>query len=322
MPRISFRESASNQYATFEQIDSLMHVIRPSGWLWLVVCSVISITVLGWSVAGSIVTRVHGEGIMVHEGGVVTNVVAPEAGRLIRFTVHPGDRVKKDQVVAEIDQPLLRQEVEILTKYLARQKGTVASGSKAVSGSTVESRESDLALATTKLRLASQVVAGNDGIVADELAQPGMLVERFEPLLALETGADALEALLFFPSGAGKKIEPGQLVEISPKSFNINESIFHWGRVRQISTLPLSHEAMSSLIADDNLIADWTKSYGAPLSARVEILPEKQPRHNGSEKQTPLASGTLLTGAVRVKQQSPISIIIPGLAQWFNQRYE
>lgn len=209
MPRISFRESASNQYATFEQIDSLMHVIRPSGWLWLVVCSVISITVLGWSVAGSIVTRVHGEGIMVHEGGVVTNVVAPEAGRLIRFTVHPGDRVKKDQVVAEIDQPLLRQEVEILTKYLARQKGTVASGSKAVSGSTVESRESDLALATTKLRLASQVVAGNDGIVADELAQPGMLVERFEPLLALETGADALEALLFFPREQARKSSPG-----------------------------------------------------------------------------------------------------------------
>lgn len=318
MPRVSFRESASNQYATFEQIDSLMHVIRPSGWLWLVVVSIISLTVIFWSVAGSIVTRVHGEGIVVHEGGIVGNVLAPEAGRLIRYTVHSGDKVKKGQLVAEIDQPLLQQEVEILTRNLARMKETgAASGSaKTVSSNALQSCESELELATTRLRLASQVVAGDDGIVAGELAQTGSLVQRFEPLLTVETGADALEALLFFPSGAGKEIEPGQLVELSPKSININESIFHWGKVRQISTLPLSQEAMSSLVADDTLIAEWTKSFGAPLSARVAILPQSPVQ---DAKQNRLDSGTLLTASVRVKQQSPIAIIIPGLSQWFDR---
>jgi HlyD family secretion protein len=106
---VIFRKVALERLSSPEQLDQLLRVTEPRGWLALGGLGAVILASLGWAVFGSIPTEARGEGILLRRGGV-SNLVAAEAGQVEELLVGVGDVIATGQVVARIRQEeLLRQ---------------------------------------------------------------------------------------------------------------------------------------------------------------------------------------------------------------------
>jgi len=113
-----FRESALNKMSSPEQLDTLMKVVTPKGWLALCTVFCILLVVVMWGFTGSIATTVQGMGVLVPGGGVF-QVSAPTSGRVTDLSIRVGDFVEKGQVIARIANPKLLQEISQSESTLA-----------------------------------------------------------------------------------------------------------------------------------------------------------------------------------------------------------
>lgn len=106
-----FRQRAINRLSSPEQLDRILVVARARDWVGLGTLGVLIAIALGWSVLGSVPTRVLGQGLFVSQGGQVFTAVSPSAGTIKRITAVEGQVVRIGDVLAEIDQPGLQQEL-------------------------------------------------------------------------------------------------------------------------------------------------------------------------------------------------------------------
>lgn len=101
MKRTIFRRAAIERLASPEQLDQLVRITTPKGWLALVALSVLLVAVLVWAFVGTISEKVYGHGILLRAGGVV-DVEARVSGVLSGIYVDIGQEVQKGQIVARI----------------------------------------------------------------------------------------------------------------------------------------------------------------------------------------------------------------------------
>ncbi len=101
--KILFRKSALERLSSPEQLDTLMQVTSPLGWVALSAMGVLLLVALGWGIFGNVPTKVMGQGILIR-GGSVYAIEAGSAGQVVNVDFGPGDLVKKGQVVATIAQ--------------------------------------------------------------------------------------------------------------------------------------------------------------------------------------------------------------------------
>lgn len=105
-----FRKKALQQLSSPEQLDRLMTVTTPVGWLALAALGLILAAAMVWGIFGRIPITAQGAGFFVNAGGVY-EVVAESSGRVYDFRIRPGDTVEAGQVVARISQPDLLNEL-------------------------------------------------------------------------------------------------------------------------------------------------------------------------------------------------------------------
>ena len=124
MSKKIFRETALERLSSPEQLDKMIRVTSPRGWMSLsALCAVVA-AVIAWAFFGRIPTTEISKGILVPGGGN-PQVVAPSAGRLKSLLVTVGDLVQEGQVVGEIDrkdlEEQLRQGIQTLRDLQERQ---------------------------------------------------------------------------------------------------------------------------------------------------------------------------------------------------------
>lgn len=112
-----FRQASLKKLSSPEQLDQLLRVTSPAGWLALSALGLILATALTWSLVGQIDTHVTGQGILLVEGDLMV-IVAEANGPLTEFEVRVGQEVRAGQVVAHIEQPDL---VEAIRKSRAER---------------------------------------------------------------------------------------------------------------------------------------------------------------------------------------------------------
>lgn len=94
-----FRQEALEHLASPEQLDRVMRVTNPKGWLALATAGAILAGLTAWSILGTIPTRVTGQGILMAPDGV--EVVVAEMGAVVEdVLVSAGQDVTVGQVVA------------------------------------------------------------------------------------------------------------------------------------------------------------------------------------------------------------------------------
>lgn len=101
-----------------EQLDRMLHVVPPAAWPALVVLATLLLGGLVWSIVSSAPVKVTAQGILLTPSGVA-DVVASAGGRLVRLDAQPGQRIRKGQPVAEIDQPEIASQLETQRRKLA-----------------------------------------------------------------------------------------------------------------------------------------------------------------------------------------------------------
>lgn len=106
-----YRQSALHKLSSPEQLDLLLEVISPKGWLALLGLGMLILCAIIWSVVGAIPTRVEGSGILLKKGGL-TSVNALSAGQLTEITVTASAEVQKGQILARLALPELRTELD------------------------------------------------------------------------------------------------------------------------------------------------------------------------------------------------------------------
>ena len=110
-----FRKVALDRLASPEQLDELMEVTTPKGWLALLTLGGSIVVALLWGIYGSVPDKVVGKGLFVKTGGIV-DIVSQYAGQVTAVYPENEKIVEKGQTLARVTQPKL---LEDLTKSKA-----------------------------------------------------------------------------------------------------------------------------------------------------------------------------------------------------------
>jgi HlyD family secretion protein len=113
-----FRKVSLERLSSPEQLDQVLRVTATKMWLGVVAIFLILVTTVVWGLTGSISTTAAGQGVIVRKGGVL-NVVSRGGGLVVDLKVKVGDRIKADQVVARIAQPLLAERIRSMRQGYA-----------------------------------------------------------------------------------------------------------------------------------------------------------------------------------------------------------
>jgi len=167
-----FRKSAVEKLSSPEQLDVMMQVTSPKGWMALLGVSILLVFVVIWSVVGQIGIKVDGDGLLIR-GSAVLDVTSQTAGRITQLSVKAGDLVKAGQVVAKIDQPELETKIatskEELELKISNARAQLAdlqaqTGRMGASGSSIVSKYR-AQLAELKEKAATQQKLVNKGLL-------------------------------------------------------------------------------------------------------------------------------------------------------------
>jgi HlyD family secretion protein len=115
-PQRAFRAAALDRAASPEQLDHVVVITKPADWIFTLVLCIALVAAVLWGIFGRVPTRVSGEGILISRGGKVVDAVSAAAGRLQAVAVAVGDRVRKDQPIAEIVQTDIKQKHSAATE--------------------------------------------------------------------------------------------------------------------------------------------------------------------------------------------------------------
>lgn len=177
-----FRNVSLERLSSPEQLDQLMQVTDPKGWIILASLGVVLLTSVAWGVLGSIPQNVGGTGILVKSGGVF-EVISLSSGRISDVAVSVGDEVTEGQVVARLSQPeladQLREAKAVRAVLMAQHEELIAFGSQDVA---LQSR----LLAQQRTTVAQSIAAAEQSVkwyeekiaIQEKLVQEGLLTKQ------------------------------------------------------------------------------------------------------------------------------------------------
>ena len=403
-----FRKVALERLSSPEQLDQLLQVTNPRGWLALGALGALLLASLTWAIFGSIPTEAGGEGILLRQGGV-TNLVAAEQGQMEEVLVSVGDVIAKGQVVARVrQQELLRQiqdsrdrladvraeyndllryageqerlrdrdlaqqranleqsirslekEVELADDQVAAQRDLLKDGlvtkqaflaseqhlndaktrlaavrldlnglelkrldsaqqvAQQLETRQAQIRDLELELRERQARLSesARVVSSHAGRVLEVLADRGDVVTPGTPILNLELTSKELMAVLFIPASAGKRVQPGMRVRVSPSTVKREEFGSMLGRVVWAAEFPSTQKGMNRVLGNEALV-EKLMAEGPPIQVNVTLdrdasTPTGYRWSSSTGPSLSISSGTLATGAVVVREERPIRLVLP-----------
>jgi HlyD family secretion protein len=114
-----FRKVALDRLASPEQLDQLMEVTNPRGWIAVAAIGAVLATAIVWSIVGSMPEKVTGQGMLIRSGGVAA-AVPLAGGRVTDVAVSVGEQVSQGQVVVWLAQPQLTDQVNDAKATLAQ----------------------------------------------------------------------------------------------------------------------------------------------------------------------------------------------------------
>lgn len=106
-----FRKKSIEELSSPDQLDQLMQVTTPKGWIALATFFALLGGAILWGFVGNVPTRVQGTGVIIKTGGIY-DVMPLATGQVTSVSARPGDRVEEGEVIAHIDQPALTDEID------------------------------------------------------------------------------------------------------------------------------------------------------------------------------------------------------------------
>ncbi|HET9210901.1 MAG TPA: NHLP bacteriocin system secretion protein [Thermoanaerobaculia bacterium] len=407
-----FRKVSLERLSSPEQLDQMVQVTDPKGWIALAGLGALLLAAVAWGIWGSVPTEAQGDGILLRQGGI-SDLVSNAAGQVQEMLVGVGDVIEKGQPVARIQQDALlrqiagdrakladlRSQYEDAARVTGQQKQLRArdlAQQRANLQRSIESLEKDVSL--LRERLDAQQGLLNDGLITketflttqqsfnakrDQLAQArldlnGLDLKRIEAdqqldqqlearqtairdleleikdltaklgenvnilspysgrvlevltnrgdvvnpgtaILSVEVLSENLQAVLFVPASAGKKVQPGMTVRITPSTVKREEYGSMLGKVTWVAEFPSTSRGMTRLLGNEALVTKLMQQ-GPPIQVNVALErdPSTPTGYRWSSSRGPslkISSGTLAAGDVVVQEDRPFRLVIPKIRE-------
>jgi HlyD family secretion protein len=113
-----FRKKARDHASSPERLDQLLQIVSPKNWLPLIAMGTVVAAGVTWSVVGKIPITSAGQGVLIFPSKV-TDLQSPLSGQVQTLNIKVGDLLKKGEVLATIDQPELKQQLQLQRAKLA-----------------------------------------------------------------------------------------------------------------------------------------------------------------------------------------------------------
>jgi len=114
-PKKIFRKASLDRLSSPEQLDELIRITNPKGWIALTTVGALLILAILWGIFGTISTKLQGESLLISGGGIAV-IPAPITGRITDISVRAGEHVSRGQVVARIYQGDILSDLYLLRK--------------------------------------------------------------------------------------------------------------------------------------------------------------------------------------------------------------
>ena len=310
MAKEIYRKVVLERLASPEQLDQLVKLTTPMGWLALTAMSLIVGAVTLWGFFGNASYQVGGQAVFLNSSGEY-RLYAPTDGKIIESQLVTGQELQEGNLLAIIAPPvLIRQIAGIEGEYRAAlDAGDLAKSNQLASR---------LAELRTRLDTVSHVLCRQGGVVTAVTRQAGDLVKEGELLATVEIpGKDIreLEVMLYIPVDAGKKVQPGMAVRLMPSVVNREEYGYMLGKVTEVAELPSSPDEMMKVLNNQEFIRLLTKN-GPVVAIKVDLEQDFNTvsAYKWSSREGPsvkISGGTLGSGLISVKTVKPISMVIP-----------
>ena len=163
----------------------------------------------------------------------------------------------------------------------------------------------------------ANVVSSVAGLVIEITAVPGDVVSAGSPILSVEAESRHLVAALYIPAEEGKQVQKGMEARISPSTAKKEEYGYLVGRVVDVAPFLSTSRAMLHLVGNEQWVNKILQE-GPIIEVDAELIPDPRTPtgYRWSSSQGPpgkLTSGTIGDGNVVVRQDRPISLLLPTL---------
>src|SRR5918998_6001484 len=102
MQKSLFRQEAMDKTLSPDELDLLMRVTSPRGWLALIALFALIAATLVWGIFGTVPIVVSGEDGVLHGGDSRHQVVSQASGLVTDVRMEIGDNVQEGQVLARV----------------------------------------------------------------------------------------------------------------------------------------------------------------------------------------------------------------------------
>lgn len=297
-----FRKVAVDRLSSPEQLDRVIRITGPRGWLIVAGLAVLTAAFFIWTVIGTVSEELACQGMMLSGIGTVT-VTSDRTGQVLDVSVQSGSEVKKGAVIARLLEPDLAD--RIAAARAAAVDGKTASGQFVLKDQLAQIEQS------------GRIACPFDGKILEVLIRKGNWVTAGDPIVHLEISGqygNQMRVLAFVPAAQGKKIIPGSAVKVAPSTVKKEAEGMITGKVVTISSYPVSRAEMRSVLGNDDLVDMFTKE--GPLF-QVEIALESDAGTysgfhwtTGKGPETVIGNGTMCDVLITIKEERPIDIMM------------
>lgn len=303
-----YREKALKKLSSPEQLDQLITVVNPRGWVALLSMGLLVLVFVLWLFYGSIPITIDGDGIMTTPRGV-QKVIAEESGILKNISVKYNEIIEKDQVIAEIKPPPLERRRDLIAnlKLLQDLEYRAKSPEIKIELDRFMFQIRKILLEEENFPIRSPI----RGKIVSLWASENDYVKIGDALGIIESPDKDLLALIYMPLAQGKQISKGMKVEISPSVVNEEDFGFIEGEVLIVSEFPETKESMMRFLHNESLVNLFMVKGTQIL---VYVKPVKDPNtfsgfkwSSGSGPQIKMTNDTLCSATITIRKTKPIS---------------
>lgn len=318
-----FREKALERLSSPEQLDKLMMVITPKGWIALLCFAALLFLGILWGFFGSIPIEVTGKGIILTEKGLfslsaTTNGIVAEVPIEIGAWVAKGDTIAK--IFDEKVMQTIREEEQKLEELIAKQK--IAEVAKEASTDyEKEIEEKKQFIASLKENIPTiNIHAYDTGRIIELDVSSGDYVKQGDLLgwaqFPLEKG-DTLLCHSYFRIGDGEQIMKGMQARMGLENVDVETYGYLLGEIVSVSSFPVSDEDLLKILRNPQLVTFIKQGAPTVIAVHIEPIPADTPSGfawtSVKGPNAYIKTGTICTVKVVTQKRRPISYLFPSL---------
>lgn len=260
-----FRKVALERLSSPDQLDLLMRVISPIGWIALIPLLIIIIMIVLWGWFGSVPTKVGGRCILINPVGLA-NVTAFSPGRVTKVLVHVGDLIKAGQEVARVAQPELADRIDNAKSRL-RELESLGRIARNFARRTTELEAQKLAQQRQNLTGQLRAVEERAGILRQRLTTQQKLLEQ-----GLITNQQLLQTRQeLVQSGLDMENIRGQVKQLALRRLETDKQT-HNEVARIVSQINEAQRKLDSLLQSSKQMTIVTSPYnGRVVDIKVDV---------------------------------------------------